>query len=189
MSWTPNRDRAYALLTQYTTKPGLIKHALAVEAAMRAMARHFGEDEDLWGELGLLHDFDYEQNPTEETHPYVGAEILRKNGYPEEFVNAVLGHAPYTGVKRDTLMARALFAVDELSGFVIACVLVRPDKSLSNLKFKSVKKRMKDKAFARAVSRDDIRLGAEELGMELEEVVNIVIEGLKTIAGDLGLNA
>jgi len=156
------REDAYALLTEYTKKENLIKHALAVEAAMRAYARKFGEDEEAWGIVGLLHDFDYDMYPSLEDHPFKGAEILREKGYPEEWIEAILGHAEHTGVPRTTRMAKTLFAVDELCGFITAVALVRPDKKLESVKVKSVKKKLKDKAFARQVSREDIRKGAEE---------------------------
>ena len=181
------RDEAYQLLTEYTKKENLIKHALAVEAAMRAYARKFGEEEEAWGIVGLLHDFDYEKYPSLEDHPFKGAEILRQKGFPEEWVEAILGHAEHTGVPRKTLMAKALFAVDELCGFITAVALVRPDKKLASVKVKSVKKKLKDKAFARQVSREDIQKGAEELGVELDEHIAFVLEAMKSIAPQLGL--
>ncbi len=181
------RDEAYQLLTEYTKKENLIKHALAVEAAMRAYARKFGEDEEAWGVVGLLHDFDYEMYPSLEDHPFKGAEILRQKGFPEEWVEAILGHAEHTGVPRKTLMAKTLFAVDELCGFITAVALVRPDKKLESVKVKSVKKKLKDKAFARQVSREDIRKGAEELGVDLDEHIAFVLEAMKGIAPQLGL--
>ncbi len=181
------RDEAYQLLTEYTKKENLIKHALAVEAAMRAYARKFGEDEEAWGVVGLLHDFDYEVYPSLEDHPFKGAEILRQKGFPEEWVEAILGHAEHTGVPRKTLMAKTLFAVDELCGFITAVALVRPDKKLESVKVKSVKKKLKDKAFARQVSREDIRKGAEELGVDLDEHIAFVLEAMKGIAPQLGL--
>ncbi len=181
------REQAYALLTEYTQKENLIKHALAVEAAMRAYAQKFGEDEEAWGIVGLLHDFDYERYPSLEDHPFKGAEILREKGYPEEWIEAILGHAEHTGVPRKTLMAKTLFAVDELCGFITAVALVRPDKKLESVKVKSVKKKLKDKAFARQVSREDIRKGAEELGVELEDHISFVLDAMKKIAPDLGL--
>ncbi len=181
------RDEAYQLLTEYTKKENLIKHALAVEAAMRAYARKFGEDEEAWGVVGLLHDFDYEMYPSLEDHPFKGAEILRQKGFPEEWVEAILGHAEHTGVPRKTLMAKTLFAVDELCGFITAVALVRPDKKLESVKVKSVKKKLKDKAFARQVSREDIRKGAEELGVDLDEHIAFVLEAMKGIAPKLGL--
>ncbi len=181
------REEAYSLLTEYTKKENLIKHALAVEAAMRAYARKFGEDEEAWGIVGLLHDFDYEKYPSLEDHPFKGAEILREKGYPEEWIEAILGHAEHTGVPRKTNMAKALFAVDELCGFITAVALVRPDKKLDSVKVKSVKKKLKDKAFARQVSREDIRKGAEELGVDLDEHIAFVLEAMKSVADKLGL--
>jgi putative nucleotidyltransferase with HDIG domain len=181
-----DRDKAYELLTEYTTKEGLIKHALAVEAALRAYAAHFGEDEKYWGVVGLLHDFDYERFPTAEQHPYEGAKILREIGYPEEMVTAILSHAPYTGVPRESLLQKSLFAVDELTGFVIGCALVRPDRKISSVKPKSIKKKMKDKAFCRNVSRDDLRQGPAELGVEFDDHCNRVIGAMASISADLG---
>jgi putative nucleotidyltransferase with HDIG domain len=183
----PNREQAWELLCEYTKSESLRKHALAVEAAMRALARHHQEDEESWGNVGLLHDFDYEQYPTIPDHALRGAEILAERGYPEVWRRAILGHATHTGVPRDTLMARALFAVDELTGFIIAVALVRPSRSLADLSARSVKKKMKDKAFARAVNRDEIRQGAVELGVDFDEHVAFVIEALKPVAGQLGL--
>ncbi|GAB4246502.1 MAG: HDIG domain-containing protein [Acidobacteriota bacterium] len=180
-----DRARAWELLNRYTSNLNLVRHALAVEAAMRAYARHFGEDEELWGVTGLIHDFDYERYPDE--HPIRGAEILRQEGYPEELVQAVLGHADHTGVPRETRMAKALYAVDELCGFITAATLVRPGKRVAELPVKSVKKRMKDKAFARAVDREAIRRGAEELGVEFDEHVGRVIQAMAEIAEELGL--
>ncbi len=182
-----NRQEAMELLTQYTKKEGLIQHALAVEAAMAAYAEHYGEDREAWGIVGLIHDFDYERFPTEEDHPFRGAEILREKGVPEEWVLAILGHADYSGVPRDTLMSRVLYAVDELSGFITACGLVRPGRSLDDLEPSSVKKKMKDKRFAAAVSREGIRQGAEELGVELDEHIRFVIGALRPIQETLGL--
>ncbi len=181
------REEAYRLLTEYTKKENLIKHALAVEAAMRAYARKFGEDEEAWGIVGLLHDFDYEMYPSLEDHPFKGAEILRQKGFPEEWVEAILVHAEHTGVPRTTLMAKTLFAVDELCGFITAVALVRPDKKLESVAVKSVKKKLKDKAFARQVSREDIRKGADELGVALDEHIAFVLEAMKAIAPRLGL--
>ena len=181
------RDEAFQLLTEYTTKDGLIKHALAVEAAMRAYARKFGEDEEAWGIVGLLHDFDYEKYPTMKDHPFKGAEILRSKNFPEEWVKAILSHATHTGVPRDTLMAKTLFAVDELCGFITAVAYVRPNRKLEEVQVKSVKKKMKDKAFARQVNRDEIREGAELLGIPLDEHIQNVINAVKSIAPQLGL--
>jgi len=183
-----DRQRAWQLLTEYTRSPNLLKHALAVEAAMRHYARLFGEDEELWGVVGLLHDLDYERWPSLEEHPFRGAEILRQRGYPEAVVRAVLGHGNHTGVPRDTLMARTLFAVDELCGFVIACALVRPNRSVLDLEVPSVLKKLKDKAFARGVNREDIRQGAEELGIPLEEHIGHVIAALRQVAAELELD-
>ncbi|HCU34996.1 MAG TPA: HAD family hydrolase [Armatimonadetes bacterium] len=181
------RDDAYELLTEYTKNANLIKHALAVEAAMRAYARHFGEDEQLWATVGLLHDFDYERYPDLKDHPFKGAEILRERGWPEETVEAVLAHAEHTGVARDTRLKRAIFAVDELAGFIIATALVRPDKKLASVEVKSVKKKMKDKSFAAAVKRDEITGGADELGLSLDEHIGIVLEAMQGIAEKLEL--
>lgn len=183
----PTRDDAWKLLNEYTQSASLIKHALAVEAAMRAYARKYGEDEELWAVTGLIHDFDYEQHPTLDEHPMAGIAILRQLGWPEDIVVAIQGHAPYLGVPRTTLMDKALWAVDELTGFVAACALVRPDKSIANLTVKSVKNKWKDKAFARAVNRQDIEQGAVELGVPLEEHIGFVIEALKPAAAELGL--
>lgn len=182
-----NRKEAYELLTEYTTKEGLIKHALAVEVCMKEYAKKFGENEQEWGVVGLLHDFDYEKYPTEEEHPYKGAEILREKGLPEEWIKAIMGHAEYTGVSRDTLMAKTLFAVDELTGFIIAVALVRPSKKLEDVKVKSVKKKLKDKGFAAAVSREDIKKGVEDLGVELNDHIQFMIDSMKTISGELGV--
>ena len=183
----PTRSDAWELLTEFTDNPSLLKHALAVEAAMRAYATHYGEDEDAWGIVGLIHDFDYQQNPTEDTHVHVGTRILRERTWPEEWIRAVEGHAAYMGVPRDSLMARALFAVDELCGFLTACALVRPDVSVAEVKVKSVKKKLKDKAFARGVNRDDVRLGVEELGVDLDEHIAFVRDAMAGIADVLGL--
>lgn len=179
------RDEALALLKEYTKKENLIKHALAVEAAMRRYAGIFKENPDEWGIVGLLHDFDYEKYPDD--HPYKGAEILKDKGVPESWIEAILGHADYTGVERKTLMAKTLFAVDELTGFIVAVALVRPSKRIEDVKVKSVKKKMKDKAFAAAVSRDDIIKGAEAIGVTLDDHINNVLEAMKGIARELGL--
>lgn len=195
MSFTKSRDEAWALLNEYTQSDSLLKHALAVEAAMRWYARQLGEQEDLWGITGLLHDFDYERFPTyslegsEPTgHPFEGVRILRGLGYPEEMLTAILGHATYSGVERKTPLERALFAVDELSGLITAAVLVRPDRSIHALEVKSVRKKMKDKAFARGVNREDIDVGAAEMGIEIDQHIGNVIAGLKVAAVPLGLN-
>jgi putative nucleotidyltransferase with HDIG domain len=182
-----DRAAAWQLLTEWTTSEALRKHALAVEAAMRAHAARLGEDGEPWGAVGLLHDFDYEQNPTAETHVWAGARVLREQGWPEAWVRAIEGHADYTGVPRDSAMARCLFAVDELTGFLTAAALVRPDKAIAAVQVDSVKKKMKDKAFARSVNRDDIRHGAEEIGMSLEDHIAFVRDAMATVSGALGL--
>jgi len=182
-----NRAEAWDLLCEYTKNESLRKHALAVEAAMRHYARKYGEDEEKWSVVGLLHDFDYEIHPTLDEHPQEGAKILRERGVPEEIIRAVLSHADHLGLSRDTLMEKTLYAVDELSGFVIAVALVRPSKSILDVEPKSVRKKMKDKAFARAVNRDDIVNGAESLGVDLGEHIGEVIEALKGVADELGL--
>lgn len=181
------RDAAFVLLTEHTTNPSLIKHMLAVEAAMRAYARKFGEDENVWGVIGLLHDFDYEKHPTAAEHPYKGAEILRAKGVDEDWIRTILSHASYTGVPRETLRDKALFAVDELCGFLTAVALVRPDKSIASVEVSSVKKKMKQKAFAAQVSREDITQGAAELGVDLDSHITFVIDALRGIAPELGL--
>jgi predicted hydrolase (HD superfamily) len=187
----PDRNEAWELLCEYTKGDSLRKHALAVEAAMRACAKRYGsadDDEDEWGLVGLLHDFDYEMFPTADQHPYTGANILCGRGYTERFIRAIMGHATYTGVPRDTAMARALFATDELCGFLVACALVRPTKSLDDLEVASVKKKLKDKAFARSVNREDIRQGIEELSVDLDEHIRFVIEALRPVQAQIGLN-
>lgn len=184
----PTREDAYALLTEYTTSESLIKHALAVETVMRAFARHYGEDEETWGIIGLLHDYDYERYPDPPDHPLKGAEILRARGYPEEIVRAILGHADYTGVPRDSLAAKVLYAVDELTGFIVACTLVRPTRSLDDLPVASVMKKLKDKAFARSVDRGIVYRGAEELGMPLDNLIAFIISALQPIGEQIGLN-
>tara|TARA_Y100001949_G_scaffold62662_1_gene53119 strand:- start:675 stop:1253 length:579 start_codon:yes stop_codon:yes gene_type:complete len=182
-----NRDAAWELLAEYTQSENLRKHGLAVEAALRGYARKFAEDELLWGTVGLLHDFDYERWPSLDDHPFRGAEILRKQGYPEVVVRAILSHADYTGVPRESKLEHTLFACDEMSGFVTAASLVRPSKSVLDLAAKSVKKRMKDKAFARGVSRDDLRLGAEKIGLPLDDHITNVITFMREEADALGL--
>tara|TARA_B100000749_G_C18333585_1_gene426008 strand:- start:129 stop:707 length:579 start_codon:yes stop_codon:yes gene_type:complete len=182
-----NRDAAWELLAEYTQSENLRKHGLAVEAALRGYARKFAEDELLWGTVGLLHDFDYERWPSLDDHPFRGAEILRKQGYPEVVIRAILSHADYTGVPRESKLEHTLFACDEMSGFVTAASLVRPSKSVLDLAAKSVKKRMKDKAFARGVSRDDLRLGAEEIGLPLDDHITNVITFMREEADALGL--
>jgi predicted hydrolase (HD superfamily) len=181
-----DRPAAWELLCEYTKSESLRKHALAVEACMRAYAAKSGQDADQWGVVGLIHDFDYEMYPNAPDHPLKGSEILKEKGYPEEFRRAILGHADYSGVPRDTLLARTLFACDELAGFITACSLVRPDRIVS-LAPKSVRKRMKDKAFARSVSREDIIKGAEELGVPLDGHIAFCIEAMRSIADALGL--
>jgi len=182
-----SREAAYSLLTEYTKSDSLIKHALSVEQAMRAYAVKFGEDPLRWGIAGLLHDFDYEMYPSLEDHPAKGAEILKEKGYPQDIIDAVLGHARHTGVIRETLMAKTLFAVDELCGFLLACAYVRPDRSIANVQVKSVKKKLKDKSFARAVNRDDITDGIQELGVDQTEHIQFVIDALAEISDDLGV--
>jgi putative nucleotidyltransferase with HDIG domain len=183
----PDREQAMQLLTEFTKSDSLIKHALAVEAAMRAHARRFGESEERWGVVGLIHDFDYEMYPTLDLHVIEGVKILRERGWPEDIIRAVESHASYTGVSRDSPMERTLFAVDELVGFITAVALVRPSKSVMDVDPSSVRKKMKDKAFARAVSREDIVAGAEALGVPLDEHIAFVIEAMRGIAGSLGL--
>jgi predicted hydrolase (HD superfamily) len=188
----PDRQDAWELLCEYTKGESLRKHALAVEAAMRACAGKYGgpdEDVDEWGIVGLLHDFDYEMFPGMDEHPFKGATILCGRGYPDRIIRAIMGHATYTGVPRDTAMAKALFASDELCGFLVACALVRPTRSLDDLEVSSVKKKLKDKAFARTVNRDDIRQGAEELGVPIEEHIQFLIETLKPVQKEIGLNS
>jgi putative nucleotidyltransferase with HDIG domain len=185
----PNIDRnqAWSLLCEYTQSESLRKHMLAVEACMRAYARKFGEDENKWGTTGLLHDFDYEKYPTPAEHPFVGNKILEERGYPEDVRRAILSHADYSGVKRESKMEKTLYACDEVSGFITASALVKPNKSLAEVEAKSVRKKMKDKAFARSVNRDDIINGAADLGVDLEEHIAFCIEAMKGIAGELGL--
>jgi putative nucleotidyltransferase with HDIG domain len=187
MSDAITRERAWALLTTYTTGDSLLKHALAVEASVRAYARRFGEDELFWGNTALLHDFDYERWPDLADHPFKGADILRAEGFPEAMIRAILSHGDHTGVARESRLEHTLFACDELSGFVVAAALVRPSKSVLDLEVASVKKRMKDKAFARAVSREDIQRGAAGLGLPLDEHIGHVITALREAADPLGL--
>jgi putative nucleotidyltransferase with HDIG domain len=182
-----DRTAAWGLLTEFTQSESLRKHALAVEACMRAYARKFSADEELWGVVGLIHDFDYEKYPSAEEHPYKGNEILKERGYSDEIRRAIMSHAEYTGVTRDTPMEKALFACDELAGLITAVALVKPSKSLAEVDAKSVRKKMKDKAFARSVSRDDIINGAKELGVDLDEHVAFCIEAMIGIARELGL--
>jgi predicted hydrolase (HD superfamily) len=216
-----DRESAWCLLTEFTESESLRKHALAVEACMRACARRYGShpgndsyqgmpsgmpqaaaksiaasaaegtnaaEEDLWGIVGLIHDFDYEKWPSLDDHPYKGNEILKQRGWPDVIARAVMSHAEYTGVTRDTPMEKALFACDELAGFITAVALIKPTKSLAEVDTKSVRKRMKDKAFARKVNRDDIVNGAAELGADLDEHIAVCIEAMKGIAGELGLD-
>ena len=181
------REDAFALLCEYTKGEGLQKHGLAVETAMRAYAQKFSEDEELWGITGVIHDFDYEMYPTMPDHPLKGNEILRKKGYPEEMLTAIMGHASYTNVPRESLLAKALYACDELSGFVTACTLVRPNRKIAELEVSSVRKKMKDRGFARAVDREAIVTGANELGIPLDEHIQFVIDAMKKNVATLGL--
>jgi len=183
-----DRDTAYAIVTEYVKNEGLIRHMLSVEAAMRGYAVRFAEDPDYWALPGLLHDFDWEIHPTLENHPQAGAAILRERGVPEDVIRCIQSHAPHTGVPREKPMDRALFAVDELTGLVTACALVRPSKSLADLTAKSVKGKWKDRAFAAGVNRADIEQGAQELGVDLTEHITTVIEAMRTIAPQLGLD-
>jgi putative nucleotidyltransferase with HDIG domain len=182
-----SREDAWNLLCEWTQSEALRKHALGVEAAMRAMARKQCADEELWGLTGLLHDFDYERHPEAPDHPVKGAQVLREKGYPEEVVLAILGHAPYTGVARETAMARALFACDELVGFLFACAFVQPDRRIASVKPESARKKLKDKSFARGVNREDIALGVQEVGADLLEHITFVRDALAARAGELGL--
>src|SRR6266576_3933501 len=182
-----DRTTAWNLLTEFTESESLRKHALAVEACMRAYARKFGADEELWGVVGLIHDFDYEKYPSALEHPYKGNEILKERGYSDDIRRAIMSHADYTGVTRDSQMEKALFACDELAGFITACALVKPSKSLAEVDATSVRKKMKDKAFARSVNRNDITTGAADLGVDLEEHIAFCIEAMKGIAKELGL--
>ena len=188
----PDRAAALAPMHEYTASESLRKHMLAVEGAMRAYAKKFGEDEERWGLVGLLHDFDYERFPNEahsptEEHPAAGVTILRTQGYPDDILQAILGHAHYTHTPRESRMARTLFAVDELTGLITATALVRPSKSVHEVDARSVRKKMKDKAFARGVNRDDVINGAAELGVDLDEHIAFVIESMQARAADLGL--
>jgi len=187
-----SRDAAWNLLCEYTQNESLRKHALAVEACVRAYARKAGADEELWGITALLHDFDYERWPNDAhaadaEHPFGGSKILRECGYPEEMIHAILAHADYTGVKRETPLDKTLFACDELAGFLTACSLVKPTKSIFSVEAESVIRKMKDKAFARGVNRDDVRRGAEELGVPLAEHISFCIEAMRDVAEQLGL--
>ncbi len=183
-----DRAAAWQLLTEYTKNESLLKHALALEAALRAYAPKYGGDPEEWAVVGLLHDFDYERYPSAEAgHPFKGAEVLRQQGYPEHVVKAVLSHADYSGVPRETPLEKVLFACDELCGFITAAALVRPTKSVLDLEASSVRKRMKDKAFARQVKREDILKGAQELGVDLNEHIAFVIQAMRGVADALGL--
>ena len=184
---TPTREQALALLHEWVENPALRKHCYAVEAAMRAYARRAGEDEERWGIAGLIHDFDWERHPDLERHPVAGVEVLRGLGWPEDLCTAVLGHATHTGVPRETPMARTLFACDELCGFLVACALVQPDRSLMAVEVPSVRKKMKSAGFARNVNRDDIVNGAAELGVDLDAHIAFVLEAMRGIRGELGL--
>jgi putative nucleotidyltransferase with HDIG domain len=181
------RDDAWCLLTEFTLSESLRKHALSVEVCLRAYARKFGEDEDLWGLVGLIHDFDYEKYPSAEDHPFKGSEILKDRGYPEHVRRAILSHAKYSGVPRESMLEKTLFACDELAGFITASALVKPNKSLAEVEAKSIRKKMKDKAFARSVSRDDIINGAAEMGVDLDEHITFCIEAMRSVATELGL--
>lgn len=189
----PSRADALALMHEYTASESLRKHMLAVEAAMRAYADSFGENPERWGLAGLIHDFDYERFPNAahsatDEHPAQGVRLLRERGWPEDILQAILGHATYSGVPRETPMAKALFAVDELTGLVTATALVRPSKSLHEVDARSVRKKMKDKGFARGVNRDDVLLGAQELGVDLDAHIQFVIDAMRARAADLGLD-
>ncbi|MEJ2103876.1 MAG: HDIG domain-containing protein [Ignavibacteriaceae bacterium] len=182
-----NRDFCHSILKEFTKSDSLLKHAYAVETCVRAYAEKYNEDKNYWGNVALLHDFDYEMYPTEEGHPFKGSEILNEKGFSEEFRNAILSHADYSGVPRNSLLENVLFACDELAGFITAVTYVRPSKSIDEVEVKSVLKKMKDKAFARAVSRDDIKKGAEELGIPLEEHIQFCIDAMKKYKEVLGL--
>src|SRR5205809_6128094 len=186
----PDRNEAWELLCEYTKGDSLRKHAIAVETAMRACTKRYGEPdaiEDEWRLVGLLHDFDYEMFPSADQHPFTGANILCGRGYPDRIIKAIMGHATYTGVPRDTQMAKALFTTDELCGFLVACALVRPSRSLDDMEVKSVKKKLKDKHFARSVNREDIHQGVAELEVGLEDHIRFVIDALKPVQKEIGL--
>lgn len=182
-----DRQVAWELLCEYTASESLRKHALGVEAAMRTMAKKYNEDPDLWGITGLLHDFDYEKYPTAEEHPFKGVEILRDLGYPQEILDAIMGHADYTGVARETLMAKSLFAVDELVGFIFAVTYVRPSKAVKEVVPRSIRKKLKSKSFAASVSRADITNGIQDLNLDENEHYQLIIDALAEVAEDLGL--
>jgi predicted hydrolase (HD superfamily) len=185
---TPTREQAWELVTSMTKTDQLRRHMRSVEAAMRAYARRFGEDEERWAVLGLIHDWDYESGPTLDQHPMRGIQMLRERGWPEDILDDIASHADYLNVPRDTLARKTLYAVDEMCGFIIACALVKPDKSLASVEPSGVRKKMKDKAFARGVHREELVAGAEELGIPFDEHVEIVRDALKPIAEELGLN-
>ena len=182
-----DRAQAYCLLTEFTQSESLRKHALAVEACMRAYARKFAGDQEQWGIVGLIHDFDYEKYPSADEHPFKGNEILKERGWPEDIRRAIMSHASYSGVARESAMEKSLFACDELAGLITATALVKPNKTLAEVDAKSVRKRMKDKAFARSVSREDIISGAAELGIDLDEHITFCIDAMRSVAGELGL--
>lgn len=189
----PPREDTLALMHEYTASDSLRKHMLSVEAAMRAYAEKFGEDTHKWATTGLIHDFDYERYPNNahsatEEHPAEGVRILRSRGYPEDILQAILGHATYSGVPRETMMAKTLFAVDELTGLITATALVRPTKNVHEVEARSVRKKMKDKAFARGVSREDVLVGAQEMGVDLDEHIAFVIAAMQGVAAEIGLN-
>jgi putative nucleotidyltransferase with HDIG domain len=189
----PPREQTLALMHEYTASDSLRKHMLSVEAAMRAYAQQFGEDVERWGTTGLIHDFDYERwpnahhSPTEE-HPAAGVRVLRDQGYPDDVLEAILGHATYCGVPRETMMAKTLFAVDELTGLITATALVKPTKNVHEVEARSVRKKMKDKAFARGVNRDDVLLGVQEMGVDLDAHIAFVIAAMQSVASDIGLD-
>lgn len=187
VSLLPSRQEAWELLCEYTESDSLRRHALAVEQVMHKLAEKYGEDPDLWGITGLLHDFDYEKHPTKEEHPYVGNKVLEERGYPEEVRAAIMGHANYTGVPRESLMAKALYSCDELTGFIFAVTYVRPSKSIHEVKVKSVTKKLKQRSFAASVNRDDVENGVQELGVDRAEHIQFIIDALKEKAGELGL--
>jgi len=182
-----NREYCLSLLKEYTKNESLLKHAYAVESCVKAYARKFNEEELYWGNAALLHDFDYERFPTAEEHPFKGSEILAEKGFDENFRNTILSHADYTNVKRETLLSKVLFACDELSGFITAVAYVRPSRSIDEVEVKSVKKKLKDKAFARNVSREDIHKGAEELGVPIDDHIQFCIDAMRASKKDLGL--
>jgi predicted hydrolase (HD superfamily) len=187
MTSLPPREAAWALLCEYTQSDSLRKHALGVEAVMRAYARHYDGDADRWGMVGLLHDFDYERYPTMEDHPLKGSEILKEQGYPDDIRYAILCHAPYLGYERQSLMDKAILAVDELVGFITAVALVQPSKRVADVKVSSVKKKLKDKAFARSVNREDIYLGVVDLGITLDDHIAFTLQAMTAVAEQLGL--